>query len=89
MSKLYNGMLNDLCCPQYITSVITSDSIIWVVRVSRVEEERSAYGVLVGKPEEKRPLGKAWHKWEDNIRTGFQKKQEQTAWTRLISLLPI
>jgi len=31
-------------------------------------ERRSAYRVLVGKPEGKRPLGRPRHKWEDNIK---------------------
>jgi hypothetical protein len=33
-----------------------------------MEEERGMYRVLVGKPEEKRPLGRSRHRWEDNIR---------------------
>jgi hypothetical protein len=31
-------------------------------------EERKMYKVLVGKPEEKRPLGRPRRKWEDGIR---------------------
>jgi len=27
----------------------------------------------VGKPEEKRPLGRPWHRWEDNIKVGLQE----------------
>jgi len=34
---------------------------------------KGAYWVLVGKPEEKRPLGRPKHKWEDNIKTDFQE----------------
>jgi hypothetical protein len=33
-----------------------------------MEEERVVYRVLVGKPKEKRPLGRYRHMWEDNIR---------------------
>jgi hypothetical protein len=29
--------------------------------------------VLVGKPEEKRPLGRLRHRWEDNIRMDLQE----------------
>jgi hypothetical protein len=29
---------------------------------------KNAYSILVGKPEEKRPLGRRRRKWEDNIR---------------------
>jgi hypothetical protein len=36
--------------------------------VVRFGEKRNACRVLVGKPEEKRPLGKPGIKWEDNIK---------------------
>ena len=31
------------------------------------EEKRNAWGILVGKPEGKRPLGRPKRRWEDNI----------------------
>jgi hypothetical protein len=31
-------------------------------------ERRGAYGVLVGKPGGKRPLGSPRHRWEDDIK---------------------
>jgi hypothetical protein len=31
-------------------------------------EKRNAYRILVGKPEGKRPLGGARHRWMDNIK---------------------
>jgi len=34
---------------------------------------RGVYRILVGKPEEKRPLGRPRHKWEDNIKMDLQK----------------
>jgi hypothetical protein len=34
-------------------------------------ERRGAYRALVGKPEGRRPLGRARHRWEDNIKTGL------------------
>jgi hypothetical protein len=33
---------------------------------------RSAYSILVGKPEGKRPLRRPRRKWEDNIRISFR-----------------
>ena len=33
-----------------------------------MEEGRSAFKILTGKPTGKRPLGSPRHKWEDNIR---------------------
>jgi hypothetical protein len=38
-----------------------------------MEEWRCVYRVLVGKAEEKSPLGGTRHKWEDNIRVDLQK----------------
>jgi hypothetical protein len=33
-----------------------------------MEEKRNAYGILVGKPEGKRPLGRPRGRWVDNIK---------------------
>jgi hypothetical protein len=40
----------------------------WAGHVARIEEKRNAYRILVGKPEEKRPLGRPRHRWVDNIK---------------------
>jgi hypothetical protein len=41
-----------------------------------IEEVKSAYKILVRKSEEKRPCGRFWHRWENNIKidvkTGYQ-----------------
>jgi hypothetical protein len=34
-------------------------------------EERKVYGISVGKPEGKRPLGRQRNGWEDRIRLNF------------------
>ena len=34
---------------------------------------RKAYGVLVGRPEGKRPLGRPRRRWEDNIKMGLRE----------------
>jgi hypothetical protein len=34
-------------------------------------ERRGVYRVLVGKPEGKRPLGRHWLRWKDNIKMGL------------------
>jgi hypothetical protein len=39
-------------------------------------EERKTYGVLVGKPEGKRPLGRRRHGWDDGIRMDLR----ETGW---------
>ena len=35
-------------------------------------ENRVVYRVMVGTPEGKNPLRRAWHKWEDNIKMDLQ-----------------
>jgi hypothetical protein len=39
----------------------------WAGHVARIEK-RTAYRLLVGKPEERRPLGRPRRRWVDNIR---------------------
>jgi hypothetical protein len=36
-------------------------------------ERRGLYSVLVWKPEGKRPLGRSRRRWEDNIKTFFDR----------------
>jgi len=38
-----------------------------------MRERRGVYRVLVGKPEEKRPLGRSRRRWEDNIKMDLQE----------------
>jgi hypothetical protein len=40
---------------------------------STKEEKRNAYGILVGKPEGKRPPGRARRRWVDNIKMDLRK----------------
>jgi len=41
--------------------------------VGRTGKRAGAYGVLVGKPEGERPLGRPRRRWEDNIKTDLQE----------------
>jgi hypothetical protein len=36
-------------------------------------EERNAYGILMGKPEVKRPVGRPRCRWVDNIKMDLRK----------------
>jgi len=45
----------------------------WVGHAARVVEGRGVYGVLVGRPEEKRPLGRPTRRWEDNIKIDLRE----------------
>jgi hypothetical protein len=56
--KLHNEELNDLYSIPNIVRVVTSRTLRWAGHVARTGEERDVHRVLVGKPEEKRPLGK-------------------------------
>jgi hypothetical protein len=45
----------------------------WVGNVMRLREGREVYTVLVGKPEERRPLGRPRYRWEYNIEMDLQE----------------
>ena len=51
-----------------IVRVIKSRRLRWAGHVARMEEGRSAFKILTGKPTGKRPLGRPRRRWEDNIR---------------------
>ena len=40
----------------------------FLLYVARMGEDRGVHRVLVGKPEEKRPLGRSRCRWENNIK---------------------
>ena len=46
-----------------------------------MRERRRAYRVLVGKPEGKRPFGRARLRWKDNIKMDLQGVGWWGAWT--------
>jgi hypothetical protein len=46
--------------------VIKSRRIRYARHIARLGERRSAYRILVEKPEEKRPLVRSRRRWEDN-----------------------
>jgi hypothetical protein len=56
--RLHNEELHNLYASPDIISVIKSRWVRWEGHVTRMGNIRSAYKILVGKPEGKRPLGK-------------------------------
>ena len=57
-----------------IVRVIKSRILRWAGHVARMEEDRSAFKILTGKPTGKRPLGRTRRsRWEDNIRMDLQE----------------
>ena len=45
----------------------------WSDHVTRMEEGRSVFKILTGKPTGKRPLGRPRRRWEDNIRIDLKE----------------
>ena len=56
-----------------IVWVVKSRRMRWAEHVARMGDGRGVHRVLVGKPEEKRPLGRSRHRWEDNIKMDLQE----------------
>ena len=66
--------------------------------MARMGEDRGLHGVLVAKPEGKRPLGKPRRKWEDNIKMDLQEvggglgdwmelAQDRDGWRALVGMV--
>jgi hypothetical protein len=69
----------------------------WVGHVARLGEVRGAY-ILVGRPEERRPLGTPRHRWEDNIKMDLREigfgdvdwihlAQDRDRWRALVNMV--
>jgi hypothetical protein len=71
--KLHNEELHDLYTSPTIVQVIESRRMRWAGHVAQMGKGRGVYRVLVGKPVEKRPLGRPRCKWEDNIKMDLQE----------------
>ena len=71
--KLHNEELNDLYSLPNIARVVKSRRMRWAGHVARMGQDRGVHRVLVGKPEEKRPLGRPRCRREDNIKTDLQE----------------
>ena len=56
-----------------IVRVIKSRRMKWAGHVKRMGERRGVYGVFVGEPEGKRPLGRPRRRREDNIKIDLQE----------------
>jgi len=48
--------------------VIKSRSMPWAGHVAGMGKMRSAYNILVGRPDWRRPHRRPRHRWEDNIK---------------------
>jgi hypothetical protein len=66
--KLHNEELHGLYSSPSIVRVIKARRMKWVGHVARMGEVKDAYNILVGRPEERIPLGRPRRRWEDNIK---------------------
>jgi len=96
--KLHNEELNNLYSSSSIVQVIKLRRMRMMRRVVRKGERRSAYRVLVGKPEGKRPLGRPRHRWEENMKMDLQVEgcgcmdwikvvQDRNRWWALVNVV--
>jgi hypothetical protein len=60
--------LQNLYSSPSIIRMIKSRRMRWARHVARMWEKRTAYRILVGKPEGKRPLGRPRYRWVENIK---------------------
>jgi hypothetical protein len=63
-----NEMHRIWCSSQSIIRIITTRRMRWAEHVARLGETRNASKLLVGKPEEQRPLGRQRRRWMENIK---------------------
>jgi hypothetical protein len=66
--KLHNEELHDLYSSPNIIRIMKARKMRWAGNIARTREKRNAYRLLVGKPEERRPLGRPRCRWLDNIK---------------------
>ena len=73
LRRLHNEELNDLYSSPNMVRVIKSRRMRGAGHVACMGEKMGVYRFLVGKPEGKRPLGRLWRRWVDNIKMELQE----------------
>jgi len=81
--KLHNEGLRDLYSLPSIVRMVKSRRMRWEGHVACMGEWRVVHGVLVGKPEGKRPLGRPRHRREDNIKMDLREMGGGGDWMEL------
>jgi hypothetical protein len=64
VEKLQNELYS-LYSSSNIVRVMKSRGMRWAGHVTRIWDGRGVYRVLVGRPEDKKPLGRPRYRWED------------------------
>jgi hypothetical protein len=52
---------------------VIKSRIRWEVHVACTGDRRNVYILLIGRLEGMKPLGRSWHRWEDNSRMDLQE----------------
>jgi hypothetical protein len=71
--KLHNEELHNLYSSPNIIRMIKSRRIKMVGHAARIGEKKTAYGILVGKPERKRSMRIPRRRWADNIKIDLRE----------------
>ena len=71
--RLHNEELHSLYRSPNIVRVIKSRRLRWAGYVARMEEGRSVFKILTGKPTGKRHLETSRHRWEDSTRMNLKE----------------
>jgi hypothetical protein len=71
--KLHNEELHNLYFSPSVIRMIKWTRMRWEGHVACTGEMRNAYGILVGKSEGKRPLGRPRHSWVDNVKMDLRE----------------
>ena len=57
----------------YGYGILNRDELRWAGHLVHLEQYRNAYRVLVGKLEDKRPLGRPSRRWKDDIKMNLRE----------------
>jgi hypothetical protein len=71
--KLHNEELHGLYSSPSIVRVIKARRMRWAGHVARGRGERGSYNILVGRPEERRQLGRPRRRWGDTIKMDLRE----------------
>jgi hypothetical protein len=71
--KLHNDELHNLYSSPNTVAMIKSRRMGWTGHVARKGDGRGVYGILVGRPEGKNPLGRPRLGWKDNIKMDLRE----------------
>jgi hypothetical protein len=83
--KLHNDELRDFYSSPSIIRIIKSRRMRWAGHVTRMGAKKDVYGILVGKPEGKRQLGRPRSRWVYNIGMDLEEvRRGEVDWIGLV-----